>query len=136
MPEILKNTVLQYGVLFVGGGNVFVLRRAFRQSGLDQYLDLARENKEQIYAGYSAGSCVLAPTLKGLHLVDDPNEVPSGYADEIIWDGCGLIEYSIAPHFDSDHLESGAMNSVIEFYEASKLPFRALRDGEVIIEDS
>jgi dipeptidase E len=122
-----------YPVLFVTGGNVFVLRRAMQQSSMDEYLATLGPESEQTYAGYSAGACVAGPTLRGLELVDDPQTVPDGYMHATIWDGLGLVEYTIIPHYRSDHHESAAIEFVVERMRQQGHPFRTLRDGEVIV---
>jgi dipeptidase E len=65
--------------------------------------------------------------------VDAPEAAAAGYAEPTIWDGLGLIPYSIVPHHRSDHPESGAVEAMVEYFEAHKMPFVALRDGETII---
>jgi hypothetical protein len=82
---------------------------------------------------YSAGSCILGPTLDGIHLVDPPDLPAKGYGTEIIWEGLGFLPYSIAPHFKSDHPESAMIDGVVEYFEARGLPYLALRDGESIV---
>ena len=64
-PESLKEEMANFGLVWVIGGNTFVLRRAMNQSGLDRFLEENRNNDDFVYAGYSAGVCVLAPTLRG-----------------------------------------------------------------------
>ena len=54
------------------GGNTFTLRLAMKYSGFDNYLIEISNNDKYLYAGYSAGICVLAPKLNGLDLVDEP----------------------------------------------------------------
>lgn len=129
----LKEKISQCGGLWVLGGNTFVLRQAMKLSGLDSILQtMAKENVDFLYAGYSAGCCVLAPTLRGLDIVDDPTDKP--YGDyETIWDGLNLIPYSIAPHYKSDHPESAGVDKEVEYYTQQNMPFKTLRDGEVII---
>ncbi len=134
-PELLKEKAPAFGLLWVIGGNTFVLRRAMAQSGLDGFLADNRANNSFVYAGYSAGVCVLAPTLRGIDLVDDPHEVPEGYGGQVIWDGVSLIDYCIAPHYRSDHEESARIDRAVEFFIDNKMLFRALRDGDVIIVD-
>tara|TARA_Y100000310_G_scaffold53810_1_gene49343 strand:+ start:340 stop:636 length:297 start_codon:yes stop_codon:yes gene_type:complete len=90
-------------------------------------------DSEIVYGGYSAGICVLAPTLKGLHIVDDPNAKQYGEEHETIWDGLGILDYTIAPHYDSDHPESEDVNKEIEYCKEHDIPYKPLRDGEVII---
>ncbi|OGM32037.1 hypothetical protein A3D01_02850 [Candidatus Woesebacteria bacterium RIFCSPHIGHO2_02_FULL_39_13] len=130
----LREKLKEFGLLWVRGGNTFVLRRAMRQSGFDEIIKDYVGKDTLVYAGYSAGVCVLSPTLRGLELVDDPNIVPSGYDKQIIWEGIGLINYSIAPHYKSDHPESAAVSKEVEYFIENKIPFIALHDSEVIIE--
>jgi dipeptidase E len=124
------------GLVWVMGGNTFVLRRALRQSGLDAVLvDYRSSSKcELVYGGYSAGSVVVTPTLRGIDLMDDPQVVPDEYQPDVIWDGLGLIGYSIVPHYRSDHPETAMAEQAVAYMHAHGLPFRTLRDGEVIIE--
>ena len=75
-------------------------------SGLDTILRERVEDDSFTYAGYSAGACVLSPTLKGIHLADEPEMTPLGYTGEVLWDGLGLIPFCVAPHYRSDHPES------------------------------
>ena len=104
-----------------------------RQSGLDRFLLDNRENKEFVYAGYSAACCVLAPTLRGIDLVDDPLVVPEGYDEDVVWEGLSLIDYCIAPHYMSDHEESIMIEEAVQYFIDNKMLFKALRDGEVIV---
>ena len=50
-----------------------------------------------------------------------------------VWEGLNLIDYSIVPHYQSDHPETELANKVVEQHEKDGIPFRALKDGEVII---
>ena len=102
-------------MIWTPGGNSFLLRRAMRQSGLDLFLMARWEDRNLVYGGYSAGAVVVTPTLRGIDLVDPPDQQASGYSAEIVWDGLALVPYCNAPHYDSPHPES------------------KLRDGEVII---
>lgn len=131
----LKEKLQDSGMVWVIGGNTFVLRRAMRQSGLDHILLEKKNQASFVYAGYSAGACAATPTLRGLDLVDDPNDVPDGYNRAVVWDGLGLVHYCIAPHYHSDHPESERMNQAVEYFIENKVLFRALHDGEVIIEE-
>jgi len=135
--EQLKEKLSEFGMLWVRGGNTFVLRRAFKESGMDEWLMSQKGNKELVYAGYSAGVCILSPTLKGLELVDDPNIVSEGYNSETIWEGLGLIDFAFAPHFESPgHPETEAVGREVEYYKKTGEKFKALHDGEVIIQET
>jgi len=129
----LEKKIAEFGVIWVRGGNCFVLRQAMKQSGLDDILKDLLKKDDILYGGYSAGVCVLAPTLKGMELVDDPNVKPYDSQKETIWDGVGILDYTILPHYKSDHPESGKVDEAIEYMTKNKIPFKTLSDGEVII---
>jgi dipeptidase E len=103
------------------------------QSGFDKLIEEKINDSDFVYAGYSAGSCVVTPTLKGLEIVDDPIEVPKGYNSEIIWEGLGFVDYSIAPHYKSNHPESAMVDETVKYFVEHKMPHKTLSDGEVII---
>jgi dipeptidase E len=134
-PESLRERLERYQLVWVRGGNSFVLRQAMVMSGFDVTARPLIESGNLVYGGYSAGVCVVTPTLKGIELVDDPNEVAESPEQVNIWDGMGLIDYSVAPHFRSDHPESEAIEKVVSYFEKEKMPHRALRDGEVVLVD-
>jgi len=103
-------------------------------SGFDKVLkELVDSKFNIIYGGYSAGVCVLAPNLKGLELADDLTQKPYGDDKEIIWEGLSVVDNPIVPHYQSDHPESAAIEKVVEYYKENNIPFKPLRDGEVII---
>ncbi|MDA9129439.1 peptidase E [Candidatus Gracilibacteria bacterium] len=132
----LRNKLQEFGGVFVCGGNVFVLRQAYKLSGLDDILiNYEKNNPDFVYSGYSAGICILAPSLKGLDIVDDPNVFPYDDIQETIWEGLDILHYSISPHYDSDHPESEDIEKEIQYCIKNKILFKALRDGEVIIYD-
>lgn len=133
-PGDLEEKLSEFGIIWVRGGNTFVLRRAFKESGMDEWLVKQKENKELVYAGYSAGVCILSPSLKGLELVDDPNAKAKGYPKETIWEGLGLIDFAFAPHFESPgHPETEAVSKEVEYYKKEGAKYKALHDGEIII---
>lgn len=132
-PEGLKEKLAAFDLLWVRGGNAFVLRRAFKQSGADTVIaELLAEDKV-VYGGYSAGIDMLTPSLHGAELVDEPDIVPDGYHPDIIWDCLGLVPYAIAPHYKSDHPESAAIDKSVAYLIDNHIPFIALRDGEAIV---
>lgn len=134
-PQALKERLSQFDLIWVRGGNVFVLRRAFKQSGADIVIPELLEAEAIVYGGYSAGVDIMQPHLRGIELVDDPHVVPEGYDKEVIWDCLGLIPYCVAPHYKSDHPESADVDKVVEYYIDNHIPFVALRDGQAIVID-
>lgn len=132
-PEQLKEKMSEFKAVYVRGGNTFLLRRAFAQSGFDKWLLSKKNNPDFVYSGYSAGGCVLSPNLKGMEKVDDPHALAPGYESEIIWEGLNLLDYVFVPHFESDHPESARVSDEVEYYKKNNIPFKTLHDGKVII---
>jgi dipeptidase E len=112
-------------LLWVAGGNVFVLREAMRRSGFDAALS-GRE-RPLTYVGWSAGACVCGPTLRGLELVDP---LPRGLKPT--WEGLGLVDFALVPHYHSGPPLGAEIDRVVAFWNAQGTPHRALRDGEMI----
>jgi len=135
-PTEIAGVLAQFDGLWVRGGNTFVLRRALRQSGADAVIVDLVARDAIVYGGFSAGACVLAPTLRGIELVDGPHDLPDGYEPEVPWDGLGLIPYHLTCHYRSDHPESDAVDRHVEHLIANHVPFIALKDGEAIVRDA
>lgn len=133
--DMLAAKLGQYGGVWVMGGNSFVLRRAMSQSGFDQYAPPLIRDNQLAYGGFSAGAVVATKTLKGIELVDDPNQLPEGYDAKIIWKGLGLYDKSIAPHYKSDHPESPAIDKVVAYFDEANMSYVTLPDGEAIVVD-
>jgi len=131
----LPNKLNEFGFIWVRGANVFILRRAMKQSGFDELLIELLKNDKIAYGGFSAGACVLGSTLRGLELVDDCVIAPEGYMKETIWDGLGILPYAVAPHFKSDHPETHLIDKAVEYFFDNNIPYKALHDGEVIFVD-
>ncbi|MDQ6985332.1 MAG: Type 1 glutamine amidotransferase-like domain-containing protein [Candidatus Dojkabacteria bacterium] len=134
----LLHIINDLGGIWVTGGNAFVLRTAYKLSGLDEIIeDLTASQQDFVYSGFSAGCCVLQKSFRGLEFVDDPADVKVSYGKdkEVIWNGLGLIDYVFVPHFESDHEESEVTNDEIKYYDENNIVYKTLRDGEVIIDE-
>ncbi len=129
----LKLALTGYGAVWILGGNVFVLRRAMFDSGFDEVIKELLERDSLVYAGYSAAAVVLASTLRGCDLVDPTSDVTDVLKQELIWEGLGVLPYVILPHHKSDHPESALIDDVADWLEKEEIPFKTLRDGEVLI---
>jgi len=132
----LEDKLNTFGAVYVRGGNTFILRRAMAQSGFDGWVKNKNKDKDFVYSGYSAGICILSKTLHGIEFVDDPNIAPEGYKPEIIWEGLNIVDFILVPHYKSNHPESEMVENEIKYYIKRNIPFRTLRDGEVIIQKS
>ena len=133
-PEELKKELEKHEIIWVRGGNTFVLRQAMKLSGFDKVLKELIDSKfDMIYGGYSAGVCILAKSLKGLEIDDDLTQKPYGDDKDTIWEGLSVLDYVPVPHYQSDHPESAMIEKVVEYYKENNIPFKTLHDGEVII---
>ncbi len=128
----LKQKLEDLGAIFISGGNVFVLRQAMKLSGLDEILKELQNNQDFLYAGYSAAGCVLAPSLKAYEIVD-PVDTPYIELKDVIWEGLGFVDFAFMPHWNSNHPESALIEKEIEYCEQNNIPYKAIKDGEVII---
>lgn len=135
--EELEKKIANFDAVWVRGGNCFVLRVAFSKSGFDQIIRDKVKDKDFVYAGYSAGPCILSPTLKGFEIVDDVSQLEDAYPDEKVeWEGLNIINFMFVPHYKSNHPESADIDKEIEKLIDKKVLFKAFRDGEVYISDT
>jgi dipeptidase E len=132
-PQSLRLRLANYDLVWVMGGNSFVLRRAMHMSGLDGVIRDLLDTDAIAYGGYAAGAVVAGPTLRGMELMDDPWELPHGYDEALIWQGLGLTPFSIVPHYRSRHPDAAAAEKIVSYMHARKTRYRALADGEVIV---
>lgn len=132
--KISSSEIEKFGLVWCSGGNTFMLRRALKDSGLDEIIiDLVTKNKI-VYGGSSAGSIVVTPSLRGTELADDPGVVKQFYDKDVFWEGLKFIDYYIVPHVGSYWFgpESEAM---MEYLKRNNKEFKALSDGQVIVVD-
>jgi len=129
--ESLGARLAGFDGMWVRGGNVFVLRAAMARSGADQLLPGLIRSEQLVYGGYSAGCCVLSPSLRGLELCDDVSVV-----DDVVWDGLHLIDEAFVPHLNSPgHPETELVEKVRDLYERTAVPYLPLTDGQALLID-
>lgn len=132
-PRSLRTVIDELDALWVVGGHSFVLNYAMCRCGLVDILYSKLAEEEFVYGGYSAGICVLTPTLKGIHILDRPDVKANGYPNQLPWEGLGIVPFCIATHWRSDHRDSPFIEKSVEYFIDHKIPFIVLRDGEVYI---
>lgn len=131
----IKDALKNQKTFYVLGGNVFILNRAMILSGFDEFLKSKIDDDSILYAGFSAGICVLANHLDGLDLVVDPKIDP--YKSNIdTMKGIGIIDYLPVPHYKSNHKASLLIDKVVEYLDKNNIKYRTLKDGEVIVEST
>ncbi len=132
--EELFKRLEEFKAFYVIGGNSFALRQAMYLSGFDEYLKSIKDKPDYLYAGYSAGICVLAKDMHGLEKCDAPTINP--YGIETIWEGLGFFDYIFLPHYKSNHKETKLIDNSVEYCNKNNIKYRTLRDGDVIIVDT
>lgn len=94
-PDSLENTLKTYELVWVAGGNCFVLRFEMQRSGFETIIaKLLRSGL--VYGGESAGAIVAGASLHGFEAADDPAS-----AAKLIKEGLRLTKKVIAPHMDN-----------------------------------
>lgn len=136
VQESVFEDLARFDLIWARGGNAFALRQAMAKSGADHALVELLRADSIVYGGYSAGPCVLAPSLRGLELCDDIPGVEQLYDGEVLFDGLGILDFAFVPHFDSPgHPETELMNLVVAYYEREGVPYRTFRDGQALVID-
>ncbi len=102
-PDKLRNFIDSYrpDLIYVSGGNVFLLATAYHLSGFDEILRKDLANDKYVYGGFSAGTMAICKTIRIYghdHLV--PERVPEVYGVNAVLDGIGLVDYQLIPHAD------------------------------------
>ncbi|HEY0239645.1 MAG TPA: Type 1 glutamine amidotransferase-like domain-containing protein [Friedmanniella sp.] len=121
--------------VWVRGGNVFTLRMALARSGADRLVVEGLATDRFVYAGFSAGPCVLAPSLAGLELCDPPQACRATYGD-VRFDGLAVLDRPFVPHLRSPrHPETALLARVAAAYDSAGQPYWALTDGEALVVD-
>ncbi|MBJ8348089.1 Type 1 glutamine amidotransferase-like domain-containing protein [Antrihabitans sp. YC2-6] len=131
----LAATLADHSLVWVRGGNSFVLRAQFARSGADSVLPDLLSRDVLAYAGYSAGACVLTPSLRGLETLDDPGEVLPTCGVDPIWDGLGLVHKPIVPHWRSPMSDSDEIDVVVADFRSRGVDIWALTDEQAVVVD-
>ncbi|WP_433713716.1 Type 1 glutamine amidotransferase-like domain-containing protein [Nocardia sp. CA-084685] len=131
----LEDALTEYPLVWVRGGNTFVLRAQFARSGADFVLPKLLAADALVYAGYSAGACLLTPDLHGLESMDDPAEVGPACGIGPRWDGLGLVDHRIVPHLDSATDPDGESALLAARYRSEGVAHWALTDDDVVVVD-
>jgi dipeptidase E len=120
-----------YDLVWVRGGNVFALRKAFADTGADTILTGLLRGDALVYGGYSAGPCILAPEIGFLQEVDDITAVKKP-----VTTGLGLLDRPFVPHVASPgHPETEACDEVSATLSRRGQDHWVLSDGDVLVVD-
>jgi dipeptidase E len=136
-PGFVLGELGLFNALWVRGGNVFVLRCALAASAADDAIRVLLSGDRVVYAGYSAGPCVLAPSLEGLDHVDDPAGPLDAYGVPALMTGLGVLDLRVVPHVAAitPSAEGSAMDELARRYKVAGVPHLRLRDGQALLVD-
>lgn len=139
----LRQRLDGFGLVWVRGGNTFVLRAQMARSGADRVIPELLASDSLVYAGYSAGACVMTPTLHGLDSSDDPAEVVATCGVEPRWDGLGMVGFAIVPHYPPAELpgagnavpleDAAAVRRTVDALTLAGIEYRTLTDDQAIV---
>ncbi len=129
----LVDRLSKFDMVWVLGGNTFILVKAMKLSGFDNVINELIRPGKLVYAGYSAAFCAVSPSLDGVEIVDDINATASGYEDIEVKEGYGLIDFYPIVHFRSNHHESEDVEKEYEYVKSKGRKFKTFCDGDVYI---
>jgi dipeptidase E len=116
--------VRETDVLLADGGDALYLCYWMRQSGL---ADLLPSLRDTVWAGLSAGSMVMTPSIG------------EGFAESYVWkpptggdETLGLVDFSIFPHLDHPDLPENTMANAEKWAAGMPMPCYAIDDQTAI----
>jgi len=115
-----------FDVVWIGGGNTFYLRWILRESTLDTLLPKLLE-EGIVYAGGSAGSVIVCPSLEKYDVVDDPTKAP-----ELLKDGLCLIDLQIVPHWGYEKYQA-KLQVIKDYYDNLNKKVVTLTDNQAFV---
>lgn len=113
--QAVERSLKNVNLVWVMGGNSFYLNYCAHKSGFDKVLRRII-NENLVYGGESAGAVLVGSTLHGIEHLDDPKLAP-----EVMWDGIGLLEYGIIPHWGWEKYGEHLIKAKIEMESHSKV---------------
>jgi dipeptidase E len=125
-----RSTLEDFDAVWVLGGNVVVVRTAFHESGADKVISDRLRDDSIVFAGYSAGPCMLGPRAPLWDEVFDGGL--EGYPDTFVTTGLEILPFAIAPHYGREPGCAGG-TPVADHYIDNHVPFIALRDGQALV---
>jgi dipeptidase E len=108
-------------VLLANGGDAIYLAHHMRESGLAELLP----SLDTVWAGFSAGSMVMAPRIGDDFKVWEP---PGG-GDKAL----GLVDFAIFPHLDHPALSENTMAHAERWFAGLDVPAYAIDDDTAIV---
>lgn len=135
----LESTLSKLDALWVHGGDVFVLREAMENSGADKTLIRLIRGNELVYAGESAGGCVMGADLRLFGGPESPEATEYLRDKQLKMRGLGLIGRAFIPHFRGQAQENTLgerdyeVQRAVRYCEEMQVGYTGVRDGEALV---
>ena len=94
-PTTLRDKLTAHDLIWVMGGNTYILRYEMRRSGFERVIKELLDTGI-VYGGDSAGALVAGSSIAGIESADEPE-----FAEEVIEEGLTLTPFLILPHVDN-----------------------------------
>lgn len=125
--QTLKQDLQEHDLIWVLGGNTFVLRHEMQRSGFEDVVADLLDNGI-VYGGDSAGALVAGLSIAGIESADDPE-----FAEEVIENGLCLVPFVVLPHVDNPEF-ADVVPKVKELRQGRKDVIE-LKDSQAVIFD-
>lgn len=114
-------------IIYVSGGNTFYMLQESQKTGFVDYVR-QRVNSGTPYIGTSAGSIIAGPDIYPTHTIDNVGKAPDlkGY------EGYGLIDVVIFPHWGSDYFKKLYLESRLEHVYSHGNKYILLNDQQYL----
>lgn len=131
-PDKLKEFIEDKSLIWVRGGNVFILRRAMEAAKFDEIVLPKIKNGSIAYGGYSAGVIIVCKDLWASEIIDDIYSVPLDYpCVETSSKALGLLNFYLVPHYNSLEEWAKDVPKYVKHLKDKNKKFLTLCDGEV-----
>lgn len=130
--KALKKFLETKSLVWIRGGNTFLLSRAFKASGFDKIIKKLLHTNKIVYGGYSAALLIAGKDLSGVEIVDDINSNPTEYPKNTKkLKSLKLFNFYIIPHFNSNESWAKNVKDHINYLTVRGKPIITLCDGEI-----
>jgi dipeptidase E len=122
--DSVKGALKAYDLIYVMGGNTYMLRYEMLRSGFDMVIKELLDDGI-VFGGYSAGALVAGLSIAGVELDDEPE-----FAEEVIKEGLNLVPFAILPHVD----DPGYKDILLTFRDIHKdKKIIELKDSQAVV---
>lgn len=127
----LKKLLKTKSLVWIRGGNTFLLSRSFQASGFDRIIRKLVKKNKIVYGGYSAALLIAGKDLCGTDYVDDINSIPPDYPKIKKLKSLKLLNFYLIPHYDSNEEWAKNVREHTNYLRKNNKAVVTLCDGEV-----